>query len=171
MWRVLNRIGRSIQGEKELWAPKRGFYRTEQQEGCANRLHLRSGSAKMCMKCFCCAIHSWVSTAVLSIVWDFVERNEVVRYSRYITLKYSENKFLHFFISCNPDLSFSWVWLCTNITFCGTVGKYQKVNLTVLQHWIHPILLAPGQQLLALSSRHDIPPFFLYWLLEIFFLQ
>lgn len=96
MWRISNRAGRSIQGAKEHWVPKRGVYRAEQQEGCANRLCLSSGSPKLYMKCISCAIHSWVSTAVLSIVRDSVEWSAVMKYSRYITLKYSKNKLLHF---------------------------------------------------------------------------
>lgn len=163
--------GGSIQGTKEHWVPNRDVHRPGQQEGSANGLCLGSGSPKMYMKLISCAIHSWVCTAVLSIVWDSVERSAVMNYLRYITLKYNENKLLHFLslvilVSVLAEYDFA-----QTLPFCGTVGKYEKVNLAVLQPWIHPILLAPGQQLLALSSRHDIPPFLLYWLLKIFLLQ
>lgn len=57
---------------------------------------------------------------------------------------------------------------CTTITSGGTMGKKLKSETLGLQVLIQPFLLAPGGQLLALSSTCDLPTFILNAFLEIF---
>lgn len=115
-------------------------------------------------------MYSWVSTTVLT-----------VNGKRFCRVKCSNEAFEVFYtkvpwkevtafcITCNLGLNFSRVWLCTDITSCGTVGKKKlKSEPSCLAVFNPTLLLAAGEQLLVLSSTHDFPTFFLNTFLEIF---